>query len=59
MFAVDVIIYAPADYVDPLKHKLGACMKAVTRWYSNNCLTINNKKFSVMIIASKFRLQSL
>ena len=59
MFAADVIIYASADNVELLKHKLESCMNLITRWYSNNCLSINNKKSNVMIIGSKFQLQSL
>ena len=59
MYADDVIIYASTDNVELLKHKLETCMNSVTRWYSNNCLSINKKKSSVMIIGSKFQLQSL
>ena len=59
MCADDVIIYASADNVELLKHKLETCMNSITRWYSNNCLSINNKKSNVMIIGSKFQLQSL
>ena len=59
MYADDVIIYVSADNVELLKHKLETCMNSVTRWYSNNCLSINKKKSSVMIIGSKFQLQSL
>ena len=59
MFADDVIIYASADNVELLKHKLETCMNSITRWYSNNCLSINKKKSNVMIIGSKFQLQSL
>ena len=59
MYADDVIIYASAGNIELLKHKLETCMNSVTRWYSNNCLSINKKKSSVMIIGSKFQLQSL
>ena len=59
MFADDVIIYASADNVELLKHKLETCVNSITRWYSNNCLSINKKKSNVMIIGSKFQLQSL
>ena len=59
MFADDVIIYASANNVVLLKHKLKTCMNSVRRWYSNNCLSINNKKSGVMIIGRKFQLQSL
>ena len=59
MFADDVIIYASADNVELLKHKLETCMNSITRWYSNNCLSINKKKSNVMIIGSKFQLQYL
>ena len=55
----DGIIYASADNVELLKHRLEICMNSVTRWYSNNCPWINNKKSSVMIIGSKLQLQSL
>ena len=54
MFADVVIIYASADNVELLKHKLETCMNSIT-----NCLSINNKKSNVMIIGSKFQLQSL
>ena len=59
MYAEDVIKYASADDVEMLKHKLETCMNSVTRWYSNNCLSRNKKKSSVMIIGSKFQLQCL
>ena len=59
MFADDVIMYASVDNVELLKHKLETCMNSITRWYSNNCFSINNKKSNVMIIGSKFQLQSL
>ena len=59
MFADDVIIYASADNVELLKHKLETCMDSISRWYSYNCLSINKKKSRVMIIGSKFQLQSL
>ena len=55
----DVFIYTSADNVEMLKHKLETCMNSITKWYSNNCLSINNKKPSVMIIGSKFQPQSL
>ena len=58
MFADVVIIHASAENVELLKHKLETCMNSITRWYSNNCLSINNKKSNVMI-GSKFQLQSL
>ena len=53
MFADDVIIYTSADNVELLKHKLETCMNSITRWYSNNCLSINNEKSNIMIIGSK------
>ena len=43
MYSDDVIICASADNVELLKHKLETCMNSVTRWYSNNCLSINKK----------------
>ena len=55
----DVFIYTSADNVELLKHKLETCMNSITKSYSNNCLSINNKKPSVMIIGSKFQPQSL
>ena len=59
MFADAIIIYASADNVELLKHKLKTCMNSITRWYSNKWLSINNKKSNVMIIGCKLQLQSL
>ena len=59
MFADDIIRYTSADNVELLKHKLKTCMNSITRWYSNNCLSITNKKSNVVIIGCKLQLQFL
>ena len=59
MYADDVVIYTSAATSDYLQLKLQRCVDNIYQWYLRNKLTINKKKFVVMVIGSKVQLQSL
>ena len=59
MYADDVIIYTSAMSSHELECKLQSCIDSISNCYDMNKLCINKKKYSVMIIRSKFQLRSL
>ena len=57
MYADDVIIYTSETSKDELECRLQVCIDNISNWYSMNKLCINNKKFNVMVIGSKWQLK--